>query len=241
MTANLPYTATTGSPNQYTINFDAAAEAQGFADVTNIALPATPIGITIPPAAIAGTYNATITVLNTTSGCVSATAQPITITIEPAASITLGTGPTVCPGVTSATIGYTGSVGSPNQYSINYDGPAEIAGFTDVALTALPATSIGLTIPAAAPLGTYNGTITVINTLTGCTSAPLPFTVTVNPPPTITLGANPSVCVGSATANLAIAELPEPEPYTINTIAAADSRDSLIWWTQLYRFHRLPW
>ena len=38
--ANLTYGATTGSPNQYSIVYSAAAIAQGFANVTNAALPA---------------------------------------------------------------------------------------------------------------------------------------------------------------------------------------------------------
>ncbi|NJK97567.1 MAG: hypothetical protein HC905_24055, partial [Bacteroidales bacterium] len=62
----LTYSATTGSPDRYTLDFDAAAVAQGFADITNAALPASPISITVPAAALKATYNATIIVKNGT-------------------------------------------------------------------------------------------------------------------------------------------------------------------------------
>jgi surface protein len=69
--ASLPYTSTTGTPDQYAIDFDATAEAQGFVDVAYTTLPVSPISITVPAAAIAATYNATLTVKNSTNACVS--------------------------------------------------------------------------------------------------------------------------------------------------------------------------
>lgn len=60
--AYLPYTATMGNPDQYMIDFDAAANGAGFADVTWTALPVSPIQFSVPAAAPAGIYNATIRV-----------------------------------------------------------------------------------------------------------------------------------------------------------------------------------
>jgi len=93
--ANLTYTATTNGPNQYSIAFDSTALGQGFADVTNAALPTSPIVITIPTSAAAATYNATLSVRNSTSGAVSAD-YPITITVASllTAGITNNTGST---------------------------------------------------------------------------------------------------------------------------------------------------
>ena len=48
-------------------------------------------------------------------------------------SITLGTSPAVCSGVTSVNLPYTATTGTPDQYSIDYDAAAEAAGFADVA------------------------------------------------------------------------------------------------------------
>lgn len=79
--ANLTYSATTGSPDQYSIDYDAAANTAGFTDVVNMALPGSPI-VLVVPVALAGTYNAMLTVRNSTSTC-SSISYPITVTINP--------------------------------------------------------------------------------------------------------------------------------------------------------------
>ncbi len=82
--ANLPYTATTGNPNQYDIDYNAAANTAGFVDVINMTLAASPIVLVVPGAAASGVYNATLTVRNNTTGCVSsATAFTVTISACP--------------------------------------------------------------------------------------------------------------------------------------------------------------
>lgn len=80
-TADLPYSATSGTPDLYSIDFDVAAEAAGFADVLNGALPATPIVITVPGAAPAAVYNGTLTVVNSAANCPS-TNYAITVTVN---------------------------------------------------------------------------------------------------------------------------------------------------------------
>jgi CSLREA domain-containing protein len=79
--ANLPYTATTDSPNQYSIDYNAAANTAGFADVTNASLMASPIVLTVPGAAAPGVYHATLTVRNNTTGCASS-GVAFTVTIS---------------------------------------------------------------------------------------------------------------------------------------------------------------
>ena len=223
-TANLTYSATTGSPNQYSIDFDAAAEAQGFVDIANAALGASPIVITVPGAAVAGTYNGTLTVLNTVTGCVSSS-QAISVTINPEPTITLGANPSVCLGSATANLSYAGTTGSPNQYSIDFNAAAEAQGFVDVVNAALPATPISIVVPGAAVAGTYNATITVRNSVTGCVGVASPISVTINPTPTIVLGANPSVCSGTTTANLGYgATTGSPDQYSIDFNAAAEAQ-----------------
>ena len=222
-TANLSYSATTATPNQYSINFNAAAEAQGFVDVVNAALPATPIVITVPAAAVAGTYSATLSVLNSVTGC-NSTPQNISVTIVANPSISLGANPSVCIGSTTANLGYTATTGSPNQYSIDFDAAAQAQGFTDVVNVALAVSPIVITVPGAAAVGTYNGTLTVLNTVTGCVSTSQPVSVTINNTPTITLGANPSVCEGDVVAPLPYsATTATPNQYSINFDAAAEA------------------
>jgi len=53
--ANLTYSATTGTPTQYNIVWDAGALSAGFANVTLATLPSSPIVISVPPAS-AGIY-----------------------------------------------------------------------------------------------------------------------------------------------------------------------------------------
>src|SRR5690606_20941198 len=166
---NLNYTSTIGSPDEYSIDFLPGSEAVGFTDVPATAFPASPITLAIPGGAPAGTYYAELIVTNTSVGCPSASI-PISITILANPTITLAGNPEVCIGETSAELSYSGVTGSPNQYSIDFDGAAEAAGFADVANTNLPASPITVAIPGSATAGTYNGTITVYNTSSGCES-----------------------------------------------------------------------
>ncbi|WP_299162990.1 Calx-beta domain-containing protein, partial [uncultured Tenacibaculum sp.] len=84
-------------------------------------------------------------------------------------------------GDTSVNLAYTAVTNSPNQYSINFDVTAEGQGFSDVTAASLPASPIVITVPATAITGTYNAVLTVINSLTGCVSANIPITVTLDP------------------------------------------------------------
>ncbi|HEX9005557.1 MAG TPA: putative Ig domain-containing protein, partial [Blastocatellia bacterium] len=98
--------------------------------------------------------------------------------------ITLGVSPTVLQGTTSANLPYTATTGSPNQYSIDYDTTANTAGFVDVSNATLTASPIVLVIPGAAAAATYNATLTVRDSATGCISSSVSFTVTVLACPT---------------------------------------------------------
>ncbi|WP_299125577.1 Calx-beta domain-containing protein, partial [uncultured Tenacibaculum sp.] len=88
---DLGYTAVTNSPNQYSIDFDGTAQGEGFSDVNAASLPASPIVITVPATADAGTYNAVLKLINSTTGCESANV-PITVTVDPKALTITATG-----------------------------------------------------------------------------------------------------------------------------------------------------
>jgi gliding motility-associated-like protein len=78
----IPYTATTGTPDQYSITTGANALA-GFTPVTNAALSGTSGSLTIPiPTNSApGLYNFNVTVTNSTTGCQKTYSVSLTITI----------------------------------------------------------------------------------------------------------------------------------------------------------------
>jgi len=108
-TASLVYTATTGAPDQYIIDFNGAAQAQGFVDVVNAPLTASPVSITVSATAVAGTYNGNLFVRNSTSGCLSAP-TPISITLSSGPTATITGTTSVCAGsTTNITVTLTGT------------------------------------------------------------------------------------------------------------------------------------
>ena len=200
--SSLPYTATTGSPNQFSINYDATAEGQGFVDVGLSALPISPISLVVPGGAAASTYNATITV-RTVGGCVSsATAFTVTVVANP--TITLGANPSVCRGVTSANLTYSATTNSPDQYSIDFNAAANAAGFADIVNAILTVSPIVITVPGAAAAAVYSGSLSVRNNVAGCVSGVSAITVTINALPTASISGSNTICSGSS-ANLQIA------------------------------------
>ncbi|MEI7534587.1 MAG: autotransporter-associated beta strand repeat-containing protein, partial [Verrucomicrobiae bacterium] len=150
--------------------------------------------------AVSATYHCTITV----NGLTSADATTLA-TVNALPTITLGSSPTVSYGTTSANLPYSATGNGANQYIITYDSTAHTAGFTDGgSFAALPSSPIAITVPASAPIATYNGTITVKNSATGCTSSGTAFTVTViKATPTIGgVTASPSISYGTANVSL---------------------------------------
>ncbi|WP_188467839.1 Ig-like domain-containing protein, partial [Marivirga lumbricoides] len=117
-TANLSYSGTTNNPNQYSIDFDAIAETEGFFDVSNEPLTASPIVVAVPGTANGGVYNANLVVTNTSTGCVSSI-QPVTIEVVKNV-LTQGTlsNPTFCGGSDGA-IQLTGLLAS-TAYTVTY-------------------------------------------------------------------------------------------------------------------------
>ncbi|MDR3652979.1 MAG: hypothetical protein P4L34_08420 [Paludibacter sp.] len=94
-------------------------------------------------------------------------------------SITLGANPSVCQGITSATISYTSNAGCPDQYSIDFSAAAIVAGFVNVPFASLPAGSITILVPSNAASGTYSGTLKVRNSGTSTPSGGYTISITV--------------------------------------------------------------
>jgi len=113
---------------------------------------------------------------------------------NPLPTITLGTANAVCLGTTSSSLSYTATTGSPNQYVIDYDATANAQGFVDItSYTNFSTSPISLSIPTNAASGTYNATITVKNSTTGCISSSYSFKITINAPVAITAQPSSSV------------------------------------------------
>lgn len=214
ISANLAYSATTGTPDQYSINYDATANTAGFVDIVNSALPVSPIVLVVPGAAAAATYNANLTVRNSGSGLVS-NIYAITVTVNPPTPATPGA-ITGTASVSASTPGYVYSITAvTNATSYSWTVP-----------TGWTITAGGTTISMTTTSGTLgqNGNVTVTASNSCGTSAASTFAVAVVAVPTITLGANPSVCQGITSANLTYsATTNSPNQYSINYDAAANT------------------
>jgi len=130
-------------------------------------------------------------------------AANIDVTVTEIPAITLSaTNATVCQGTTSTSIAYSATpTGSPNQYRIDYGVSALAAGFVNVALAALPASSIPIAVPAGAAAAIYTANLYVKNSGTGLESVAYAITVTVNAvpaTPTISAGGATTFCAGGS-------------------------------------------
>jgi hypothetical protein len=125
---------------------------------------------------IAGNY--TVTVINNTTSCSANIGASVSDNLT-LPTMTLGASPSVEQGVTTATLPYTATTGSPTDYQIDFDATAQGQGFADVSFTTLPASPINITVPVAAATSTYNGLLSVRNTTSGCVSSTIAFTVTI--------------------------------------------------------------
>ena len=84
----LPYTSTTGAPNQYKIDWNAAANAAGVKNVAYTALPPSPINITGLGDVGSGTYAGTLYVRNSTSPTCESVGVAVSFTINATPDIT---------------------------------------------------------------------------------------------------------------------------------------------------------
>lgn len=181
--ASLPYSATTNGPTEYTIDWDATAEGQGFADVSWTALPASPITLTVPAGAAAGTYNATLKV-RSEEDCESITHNiSVTVNALPLAPVS-GGDKEFCAGSTIPALSVTVGAGeTADWYSVASAG------------TALATGSLTYTPTAA---GTYYAEAR--NTTTGCVSASrTDIILTENPLPIAGISGNLSIVDGQST------------------------------------------
>ncbi len=109
---SIPYTATTGSPNEYSISTGTPNVMPNFSAVSNIALTANAISVTIPASA-AGTYHFNLTVRNSGTACVSA-AVPVTLTVSEYVPPTISTA-----GALTAFVACAGAASTQQNFTVN--------------------------------------------------------------------------------------------------------------------------
>jgi len=131
------------------------------------------IGATTSTVSVSPGSTTTYTVTGTTAGCTSAP-QTVKITVTPTPTVTLSAPPTICSG-NSTTLTASGAT----------------------TYTWTPGGSTGSTL-SVSPGTTSTYTVTGANGV--CTAAsPATVVVTVNPTPTVTLSAPPTICSGNST------------------------------------------
>ncbi len=178
--------------NNLTINTGVVANLGAFAHTASRLTLASTIGAT------SGTWGSTSSVplaAHTNDTYFAATAGYITVSIDncTAFNFAVSSVPNICEGATSFVINYTGTAGSPDQYSISGTG---ISTVTNGALGA--SITVNLTAPAVAG-GPYSFTLTVRNSIGQCVSGNI---------------TNPGYTVGAVPAN--------PDPPTSNSPQCAD-------------------
>lgn len=156
LSASLPYTAVTGSPDQYMIDFDAAANLAGFADVTWTVLPASPVLIAVPAGAAPGVYNAFIRVRSSV---------PVNQGLPVSFSITITPG-----------INWTGSLSSDWNTAANWSCGSVPVGGTSITVPDVPNKPVlnlgstgsvnNLTIDAGSSLTVTGNTLQIGGTIT---------------------------------------------------------------------------
>ncbi|MDZ7896452.1 MAG: Ig-like domain-containing protein [Arcicella sp.] len=157
---NLTATCPNGSVNWYTV-----------------AAPSTLLGNSASGANFSQspTVNTTYQAVCLVGGCESTKVSTGLITVNPLPTITVSPSPAICAGVTSFTIPYTGTTGTPTTYSISG------TGITTVTNATLPASTITVNISdvGGATASSYAYTLTVRNA-NGCVSSNVTGSVTVN-------------------------------------------------------------
>ncbi|APG60646.1 cadherin domain-containing protein [Christiangramia salexigens] len=109
----------------------------------------------------------------------------IDITVNPKPGASIGANPEIFTGDTVAKLTYSTLVNSPDLYSIDFTNTS----ISDVNSASLSGSPIDMDIPSNLSEGTYTATLILINSSTGCSSDPIPFSVIISPRPIIVLNA----------------------------------------------------
>jgi len=230
VTALLQYTATTGNPNAYSIDFDGNANAAGLGDVNGWGLSSSPISINVPWNIAPGVYNGILTVGTTHPVC-SSIGYPFTITVNavPTSAGAISGSPTVSAGQTGVTYavpvisGATGYIWaySGNGATINGTGNSVTVDFSG------GATSGNLTVYGTNSCG--NGVVSAsypvaINSFTSCVYNENTYSNTLFTP-CINLGTNVETVTSSFSTHqyflLNVIKGLNYQVYTCSTPAAA--------------------
>ena len=135
----------------------------------NVAISSSGQSITVNQA---GVYTAKSSV----NGITSSASNPITVVVNPLPTISLGAVPTITSNDRSFEIPYTATTNNPSQFSAN---SINMNGFTPITNASMGGSSLTVNIPFG-QIGSYNFSVNVKNTTTGCVSNNYTATVQIN-------------------------------------------------------------
>jgi hypothetical protein len=197
---SIPFTATSGSPDQYSIITSTVGGGvstimmPNFTAVTNATLGSSPIAVTIP-ASSAAEYGFVLTVTNSTTGC--SKDYPFQFHVTSVNHGVIGTDQTICSGATPAPLTNI-TDGSSTFGSISYTWEQSTMGIDTGYSVILGQTGAGYS-PGALTQTTYFKRVThYTGTNPDVASDSDPVTITVNPKPQGSLSANGPFCVTGA-------------------------------------------
>lgn len=113
----------------------------------------------------------------TIGGCTSPASNPIEVRFLPDPSVTLSAVANISSNAESFALPYTNKVQGTDTYSI-YAGANALNGFDEVLNAPITSSPMSITIPYG-QVGTFDFNLVVKNSLAGCVSAQIPFTVTI--------------------------------------------------------------
>ncbi len=155
------------------------------------------------------------------TACVNAQTSSVTIVtnVNPNATGVDPGLPAICYGTSNFNVTFSGVTGGPDQYRIVWDGTALGAGFTNDGFQAYNTgtNTITVNVPGTVTAGTtYNGTLRLLNSSTGC-FLENSSSVTINPLPTAVITASTlSVCLNESTLpTITITATGATAPYTV--------------------------
>ncbi len=155
------------------------------------------------------------------TACINAQTSSVTIVtnVNPDVTGVNPAIPAICYGTSNFNVTFSGVTGGPDQYRIVWDGTATGAGFTNDGFQTYNTgtNTITVNVPGTVTAGTtYNGTLRLLNSSTGC-FLENSSSVTINPLPTAIIAASTlSVCLNESTLpTITITASGATSPYTV--------------------------